>query len=66
MPEVYVGHQAIERALDFLRQEGHRRVTLVTDDNLYEILGRKVETALKEAGFETRLIVLRGQVLAQG
>jgi len=64
MPEVYVGHQAIERALDFLRQEGHRRVTLVTDDNLYEILGRKVETALKEAGFETRLIVLRGQVLA--
>lgn len=62
--EIVVGHDAIERLVQFCAGLPEPRLTLVADTNTYAALGERVERALSAAGLEALPIILRGGEVA--
>lgn len=62
--EVVVGPDAVDRLVQFCRKLPHSRLTLVSDDNTYRVLGGRVEDALRGAGLDVLSIVLHGDEVA--
>lgn len=57
----YIGHDAKEELLKYIRSKKLNNFTIVTDQNEYGVLGRSIESSLKKAGFKSELILLDGQ-----
>ena len=52
--------RAVEHLAQFCHQNDFKHITLVTDQNLYPILGKRAEQALKQDGISVRVIILHG------
>ena len=57
----YIGHDAKKELLKYIRSKKLNNFTIVTDQNEYGVLGRSIESSLKNAGFKSELILLDGQ-----
>ncbi len=57
---VYIGSQAIEKFLNYCRQQDQKEFLLVADENTYPALGQAVEAALRQQGFDVLTVVLKG------
>jgi glycerol-1-phosphate dehydrogenase [NAD(P)+] len=57
---VYCGEEAIARLIQHCQSRRLSRFLLVGDQNTYAVLGRRVEMALKERGWDVRTVVLHG------
>lgn len=57
---VYVGADTLDRLIQFCRERGLSRLTLVADGNTYAALGQRAEAALKGAGLDAASVILRG------
>ena len=62
--EIVIGHDAIERLVQFCKDLPEPRLTLVADTNTYAALGERVERALTAAGLDVLPIILRGDEVA--
>ncbi len=51
---------AVPPLLDFCRERDLRKLFLVADSNTYPVLGQRVETALRENGFDVKTILITG------
>lgn len=58
---VYIGVEAIDSLMQYCAAHQLNQFALVADDNTYPVLGRQVEAALKDRGWDVNTIVLRGQ-----
>ena len=58
---IEVSEHAIEKVADILKE--YKRIFLVTDENCYEVAGRRVEELLKEAGILSHTLVLPSPAL---
>lgn len=59
--EFYIGKQAVENLVRFLKENRVENVTIVADENEYSALGERVEKELRNQGFEVKGIILRGE-----
>ncbi len=59
-----VCNDAIPPLLEYCTRAGSNRYFLVADSNTYRVLGQRVEAALREAGFDVRLILLTGSEIS--
>jgi len=57
---IHCGHEAIARLIRYCQSHQLDRFLLVGDQNTYPALGRRVETELKEHGWDVRTVVLSG------
>lgn len=57
----HIGHDTIPNLIDYLKEINVSNIVLVSDENEYEALGARVETALREASFNVNNIILRGE-----
>jgi glycerol-1-phosphate dehydrogenase [NAD(P)+] len=57
---IYVGREAVSRLIQYCEDQGLDKFTLVADDNTYLALGKAVEAAFKDRGFDVRAIILTG------
>lgn len=55
-----VCNDAIPPLLEYCARTGSNRYFLVADPNTYRVLGQRTEAALREAGFDVKLILLTG------
>jgi glycerol-1-phosphate dehydrogenase [NAD(P)+] len=54
---LYLGNQAVEDLIAYCRQKDYHRFLMVADDRTYAALGARVETALRECGWEVKPVV---------
>jgi glycerol-1-phosphate dehydrogenase [NAD(P)+] len=57
---IYCGREAIARLIRYCQSHQLDRFLLVGDQNTYPALGQRVETDLKELGWDVRTVVLSG------
>ncbi len=57
----YIGHETIPELIEFLKEKKAFNIVLVSDENEYKALGSLVENALREAKFNVKNVVLRGE-----
>ncbi len=51
---------AVPPLLDFIREQGLHRFFLVADPNTYQVLGQRVEAALRANGIDSKTILITG------
>ncbi len=57
---VYIGEDAAAALVDYLREQGLRRATVVADENTFAALGERVARGLRSAGLEVAAAVIEG------
>jgi glycerol-1-phosphate dehydrogenase [NAD(P)+] len=60
---IYLGQETMARLVAFCEAQRHNRFLLVADDNTYQALGRQVESALGQQGWDVRVACLKGRNL---
>jgi glycerol-1-phosphate dehydrogenase [NAD(P)+] len=60
---IYLGQETVERLVAFCEAQRYNRFLLVADDNTYHALGKRVEAALREQGWDVRAACLEDENL---
>ena len=60
---IYIGNNAVDGFIKFCQKNNHQKFLLIADENTYHVLGKLVDEAMKNEGWDVQSVILHPEGL---